>query len=143
VLDEDGLPMHFAQTRLGVVAAWTTSPVAGRGVGIRALDRDGRAVADARTAPAAGAIFGVVISSTPDGGALLAWQENPTEAPQWRLRVQSLDSDGNARGAPSTITLDAYADSWDLIVDGSGARALYVGSRDGAVLEALPLRCAD
>ncbi len=142
VLDDDGVPVHVAETRSGAVATWTTSASGGQPVRVRPIDHDGQPRGETRDVPAEGALYGLTIRSTPDGGALLIWEESHFgEDPQWRVRVQSVDADGVARGAPSLVVSDQHADTWDLVVDPSGERALYVRSRDSNTLEALPLRC--
>ncbi|MBN8611455.1 MAG: hypothetical protein J0L92_12760 [Deltaproteobacteria bacterium] len=144
VLDDDGVPVHIAETSRGAVMAWTTSAAGGQPVRARPIDREGRPRGETRTVPAEGGLYGLTIRSTPDGGALLVWEESHfDEEPQWRVRVQSLDPEGVPLGPPSLVVSDQHADTWNLVVDPSGDRALYVRSRDSSTLEALPLRCAD
>lgn len=144
VLEDDGVPVHVAETSTGAIATWTTAASGGQPVRLRPIDREGRPRGETRTVPAEGGLYGLTIRSTPGGGALLVWEESHfDEDPAWRVRVQSVDAEGVPLGPPSLVVSDQHADTWDLVVDPSGDRALYVRSRDSNTLEALPLRCAD
>ncbi|MBZ0120766.1 MAG: glutamate--cysteine ligase [Sandaracinaceae bacterium] len=142
-LGENGVPVHVAETAEGALATWTTAASGGQPVRLRPIDRDGRARGPTRDVPAEGALYGLLARSTPDGGAVLAWEEYHFRGdPEWRLRMQSVRPDGTARAAPSTVRIDGHAETWDLLVDPSGSRALLLVSYDGNAVDALPLRCA-
>lgn len=142
-LGENGVPVDVAPTADGALATWMTVASGGRPVRLRPIDRDGRATATTRDVPAEGALYSLVIRSTPDGGALLAWEEWHHDGdPEWRLRLQSLRADGTPRGEPTTVLTGTHPESWELLVDPSGVRALLVFDRDSRAVEALPLRCA-
>lgn len=143
LLADNGVPVHVAQTDGGALAAWTTAASGGLPVRLRPIDREGRARAETRDLPAEGALYGLAARSTPDGGAVLAWEEWHHEADRWLLRMQSVDAEGRALAAPTIVRDAGHADAWDVVIDPSGARALLVLSRDSRVLEAQPLRCAE
>ncbi len=142
-LGENGVPVSVSPTAEGALATWMTAASGGQPVRLRPIDRDGRATGPTREVPAEGALYGLAIRSTPDGGALLAWEEHLHESdPDWRVRVQSLRADGTPRGAPTTVMTGTHAEHWDLVVDPSGVRAVLVFGRDARAVDALPLRCA-
>lgn len=142
-LGENGVPVHVAPTAEGALATWMTSASGGQPVRLRPIDRDGRTTGTTRDVPAEGALYGLVIRSTPDGGALLAWEEHLHDAdPDWRLRLQSLRADGTPRAEPTTVLTGTHPENWDLLVDPSGVRALLLFGRDARAVDALPLRCS-
>jgi hypothetical protein len=102
-LGDNGVPVHVAETSRGALATWTTAASGGQPVRLRPIDRDGRARAETRSVPAEGALYGLTIRSTPDGGAVLAWEEWHFEGDAFRLRLQSLDADGMPLGEPTVV----------------------------------------
>jgi hypothetical protein len=143
MLGENGVPVHVTPTSTGALATWTTAAPGGQPLRLRPIGRDGASGGPTRDVPAEAALYGAAIESTPDGGALIAWQENHFESePQWRLRVQSLLADGTPREASTTVMTTDQAETWRVLVDPSGAHPLLVYSSNGNAVDALALRCA-
>lgn len=140
-LGVNAVPVQLAPTPGGAVAAWETATSGGLPLQTRAIHADARPAGPIRDLPARGAQYGLVLTSTPDGGALAMWLEDHfDEPPDWRLLVQALGPDAAPRGEPSRVLEGVNASGMRVLVEGSGERALVVYDDGGP--RALPLRCA-
>jgi len=142
-LEENGVPVYVAETARGALATWMTAASGGLPLRLRPIDLEGGARGATRDAPAEGALYGLALEPTPDGGALVAWEASHfREDPEWTLRVQSLDADGAPLAEPTTVWTDGHLGAWRIVVDPSGARALLVLSRNEREVAVQPLSCA-
>jgi hypothetical protein len=140
VIDANAAPVLFAETRNGAVTAWETATPGGLPARSRAIDHDGQPRGEVIDLPATGALYGVEIASTPDGGAVISWLEmHYNEMPEWRFQIQQVDADAHPRAAPTLAMTGIDIGAPRILVDPSGERAVLIFEDVG--VRALPLRC--
>ncbi len=148
--DGTGSVVLLAETKLGVMAAWTGFNVAepsGEGVFVRTLDMDGQPTAPtiALAAPGAGALYEFTLAASPSGDVIVARSELDEATASFRVYLIALGPDGTPRGAPTSLGTFEQFTQPRIFVDVDGKRALLVAS--GAQAEfthgvmTLPLRC--